>query len=70
MVCSAIVLAAGISLEAGNTYVDGDPVTWSSLSRSAAIYVGASTIVGPAYLGYGYSEGGRESVYLVIGQKF
>jgi NTE family protein len=61
---------AGFSLEAGNVYGSDDPVTWSSLRRAGSVFVGADTIVGPAYIGYGYSEGGKDVVYLIIGQRF
>jgi NTE family protein len=60
----------GISLEGGNVYAPGDPLTWPSLRYSGSIYAGADTVVGPAYLGFGYAEGGRKSVYLIIGQRF
>ncbi len=60
----------GTSLEGGNVYDVGDPVTWQSLRYSGSVYVGADTVVGPAYLGFGYAEGGRTSVYLIIGQRF
>lgn len=61
---------AGFSLEGGNVYNTGDPVTWQSLRYSGSIYAGADTVVGPAYLGFGYAEGGRTSFYLIIGQRF
>jgi NTE family protein len=61
---------AGFSLEAGNAYFRGDPVTWPSLVRAGSIFAGASTILGPAYLGYGYAEGGNNTVYLIIGRRF
>jgi NTE family protein len=61
---------AGFSLEGGNVYNPGDPLTWESLRYSAAIFAGADTVVGPAYLGYGYAQGGRTSFYLIIGQRF
>jgi NTE family protein len=61
---------AGVSLEAGNVYNSGDPVTWTSLRASTSIFAGADTILGPAYLGFGYSEGGRTAVYLILGQRF
>ncbi|HJQ98193.1 MAG TPA: patatin-like phospholipase family protein [Candidatus Polarisedimenticolaceae bacterium] len=61
---------AGISLEVGNVYSRSDPVTVKSLREAGAIFVGANTILGPAYIGYGYTDGGRNSVYLIIGQKF
>jgi NTE family protein len=61
---------AGVSLETGNVYNPGDPVTWASLRLSGAIFVGADTVLGPAYLGYGYAEGGQESAYIIIGRRF
>ena len=61
---------AGFSLEAGNVYDTVDPVTWPSLRRAASIYVGADTVLGPAYLGYGYEESGQQSAYIVIGRRF
>ena len=60
----------GMSLEAGNAYRKGDPVDWGGLRESASVFAGASTILGPAYLGVGYSDGGRTAVYLVLGQRF
>lgn len=61
---------AGFSLEAGNAYDPGDPVTWSSLRRSASLFAGADTVLGPAFAGVGWSEGGRTAFYLIIGQRF
>ena len=61
---------AGLSLETGNVYAREDAVTIQSLRTAGAIFVGANTILGPAYLAYGYSEGGRSGIYLVIGQRF
>jgi len=61
---------AGFSCETGNVYNTGDPVTWASLRLSGSIFVGADTILGPAYLGYGYNQGGAESAYIIIGRRF
>ena len=61
---------AGISFEAGNAYGPDDPVSWASLRRAGSVYAGADTVIGPVYLGLGYAEGGRKSVYLIIGQRF
>ena len=60
----------GASAEAGNVYLEDDPVTLKSLRAAGSVFVGANTILGPAYLGYGYSEGGRDGIYLIIGQRF
>jgi NTE family protein len=61
---------AGFSLEAGGVYNTGDPVTWPSLRRAGSIFVGADTVLGPAYLGYGYEESGQQSAYIIIGRRF
>jgi NTE family protein len=61
---------AGFSLEAGGVYDTGDPVSWPSLRRAGSIFVGADTVLGPAYLGYGYEESGQQSAYIIIGRRF
>ena len=61
---------AGFSAETGNVYNTGDPVTWPSLRLSGSLFVGADTVLGPAYLGYGYDSSGQESGYLIIGRRF
>ena len=60
---------AGASLEAGNAYLESDAVTLPSLRVGGTLFVGAQTILGPAYLGYGVVDGGR-LIYLSIGQRF
>ncbi|MBK7565584.1 MAG: patatin-like phospholipase family protein [Propionivibrio sp.] len=60
-------LRAGISLEAGKV---GTPYTETQIkgwTRSAAIYLGGETPLGPVYLGYGYNDTGASSVYLFLG---
>jgi NTE family protein len=61
---------AGFSCETGNVYNTGDVVDWPSLRLSGALFVGADTVLGPAYLAYGYGEGHQQSAYLIIGRKF
>jgi NTE family protein len=61
---------AGFSVETGNVYQTGDAITWSSLLLSGSVFVGADTILGPAYLGYGYDNNGQQSGYIVIGRRF
>ncbi len=63
-------LYAGMSLEGGNTYLEGSPVTWDSLRFGGSVFVGARTPLGPCYLGYGMAEGGRRRIYLNIGARF
>jgi len=61
---------AGLTLETGNTYLEGDPVTWSSLRPSAAVWVGAASPLGPAYLGWGWTDPDRNRFYLILGERF
>ncbi len=61
---------AGASVEAGNTYASDEPVTWPSLRLGGAIFVGAETVIGPAYLGWGWTEPDRSRWYVVFGQRF
>jgi NTE family protein len=61
---------AGFSGEVGAVYNEGDPVTWPSLRRAGSVFVGADTVLGPAYLGYGYEESGQQSAYIIIGRRF
>jgi NTE family protein len=60
----------GISLETGNVYDRGDPVTVKSLIVAGSVFVGADTFLGPAYFGYGRAQDGQDSIYLIIGQRF
>jgi NTE family protein len=57
----------GTSLEAGQIHgrVDGLPDRGTMWSGS--LFLGADTFAGPAYLGLGFGEGGRFTVYLLIG---
>jgi len=60
----------GLSLESGNAYFDDDQVTWDSLLFSGSVFVGARTVVGPVYIGFGLTEGGRERIYFLLGQRY
>ncbi len=66
----AIRLYAGISLEAGNTFFFEEPVSLEELLYGGTVFIGAETPIGPLYLGYGYTEGGRTRWYLAIGDHF
>lgn len=60
----------GLSLEAGRV---GDPLVPGSIDswlRSAAVFVGVDTPLGPTYLGYGYGSDGSSQVYFYVGRVF
>jgi NTE family protein len=60
----------GLSVEAGNTYFQGDPVTWQSLIVGGSLFFGAQTPLGPAFFAWGTTESGEHRVYFVIGDRF
>jgi hypothetical protein len=44
-------------------------MTVSSIDRvGAALYVGAATALGPAYLGLGFGQNGQRALYLFLGR--
>ncbi|HET9734767.1 MAG TPA: hypothetical protein VFP62_05805, partial [Burkholderiales bacterium] len=57
----------GASIEAGQMHgrVDNSPDTGTLWSGS--LFLGANTFAGPAYLGLGFGEAGRVSLYLLLG---
>jgi NTE family protein len=64
-------LYIGGSLESGNVWDKSKYVKLDDLLYGGTIFVGADTIFGPLYLGYGATEGGEEGeIYLFLGQTF
>jgi NTE family protein len=59
---------AGASLEAGNVWQDQSEIRWDQTRVAGALFVGADTILGPVYLGYGHADGGNNAVYLYLGR--
>jgi NTE family protein len=58
---------SGLSLEVGNVYkrLDGTPAT--GVLVGGALFLAVDSKIGPVYLAYGRSEGGRSAVYLYLG---
>ncbi|MEN8162522.1 MAG: patatin-like phospholipase family protein [Acidobacteriota bacterium] len=65
-----IRMYAGLSLEAGNVFELNQSVDIDEFLYGGTVYLGAETPIGPLYLGYGYSQGGRDRWYLAIGDHF
>jgi NTE family protein len=61
---------AGVSLEAGNTWLDRDDMSFGDLRTNASLFFGLDTPLGPVYLATGYSEGGNKAFYLFLGRTF
>ncbi|MBE2262216.1 MAG: patatin-like phospholipase family protein [Burkholderiaceae bacterium] len=60
----------GISLEAGKVGEQPIPGGPTGLQKSGAIFIGADTPIGPAYLGYGRVLNGPGSFYFYLGRPF
>lgn len=61
---------AGVVGEAGNVWREAADASLEDLRFSGALFLGADTIFGPAYLGYGFAEHGRDAWYLFVGRSF
>jgi len=61
---------AGMTLEAGNVWEFEDEVSFGSLRKSASIFAGAETPIGPVYLAWGYSDDGESTFYFYLGNPF
>ncbi len=60
---------AGLSLEAGGVVYGDTPLDHDALRRGGSLFAAATTPIGPAYLGWGYTNGGRSRIYLSIGRE-
>ncbi|HXV25841.1 MAG TPA: patatin-like phospholipase family protein [Alphaproteobacteria bacterium] len=63
-------LYLGASGEYGNVFEESDDVSLSDMLWSGSIFLGADTFMGPAYTGFGYTEGGEYSIFLLVGSYF
>lgn len=61
---------AGISLEAGNTWMTRSDAHFSSLRHSGSLFFGADTPLGPLYLAAGVGDRGKTAFYLFLGRTF
>jgi NTE family protein len=65
-----VPLFVGGSVEAGEIWSRTETFTLGDLRFGGSVYAGANTALGPIYLAFGRSEGGRQTAYLVIGRTF
>ena len=65
-----VPLYAGASLETGAAWADRRDVNTNDLVVAGSLFVGADTLLGPAFLGYGRAEGDRQAIFLFIGRPF
>lgn len=61
---------AGVSLELGNAWARRSSISLRGARRNAAVFFGADTYIGPAYLAAGYDDSGASAFYLFLGRSF
>ncbi|MFT3907643.1 MAG: patatin-like phospholipase family protein [Steroidobacteraceae bacterium] len=60
---------AGLSLEMGNVWSDRKDIGLEDIHKDAALFFGADTYLGPAYLAVGYDQKGQgAALYLFLGR--
>ena len=57
----------GASFETGNAWMTSSDVRWDNLRYAGSLYLGADTLLGPLYFGWGRASGGFHSFYLALG---
>lgn len=60
-------IRTGFSLEAGNSYGNGQALRLSSLKQAASVFVSVETRFGPLFFGAGATRGNGSSLYLFLG---
>jgi NTE family protein len=60
----------GLSIEDGNVWATRRQINFASTHQDAALFFGADTYIGPAYLAIGYDASGSTEFYLVLGHSF
>jgi NTE family protein len=65
-----VPMVAGASVEYGSTFESRNYIGFATAVLSAALFAGIDTPFGPLCLAWGFAEGGRENLYLTLGQRF
>ncbi|SAK50093.1 OMP85 family outer membrane protein [Caballeronia hypogeia] len=63
-------LYLGVTGETGNATANREALRFDNLKKSLSVFVGATTALGPVYLGYAMAPGGIQSVYFQFGARF
>ena len=62
----------GTSLEVGRAWYEhlNLNLAQEETFTAGSVYMGADTVLGPFYIGFGYAEGGYYNLYMMLGEKF
>jgi NTE family protein len=59
----------GTSLEAGNVWNSRSDISLGALKKSASLFVGFNSFMGPIYVGFAFGTGGARSVFFQMGRQ-
>ncbi|MFZ6657548.1 patatin-like phospholipase family protein [Undibacterium sp. TJN19] len=62
-------LFLGTSLEAGNVWDKRSDISLSSLRKSASLFAGFNSFIGPIYLGFALGQNGARNVFFQMGRQ-
>ena len=60
----------GVSAEIGNVWEQRADISFGSAQRHGSVFLGLDTLLGPVYLGTGFSDDGGTGFYLFLGRTF
>ncbi len=60
----------GATIEVGNVWQDEDDISLDNTINAGSLFLGVDSPLGPLYLGYGYAEGGHDSLFMFLGRLF
>jgi NTE family protein len=60
----------GLSLEAGNVWQSRSAASFGNTERSASVWLGLDTFIGPIYIASGFDTHGNVQYYLFLGRPF
>ena len=58
----------GFSLEAGDAWNRATGFQWGQVKKAGSVFVGADTVAGPFYAGWGKTYQGDSAFYLFLGR--
>ena len=61
---------AGVSIEAGNTWLESADASFGDTRKNASLFFGLDSPLGPVYLAAGYDQEGESAFYLFLGRTF
>ena len=61
---------AGMTFESGNVWQNRSDISFSDTILAGSLFIAANTVIGPVYVAYGRTEGGREAAYFFLGRPF